>query len=103
MNAKWTLIDTDRVGLSSDVDFIDIVDLQQKLDYKHPQSGVLLADVEVRVHMFKLHTQPGTSLEDEPGGNAQESDSVEDVQEKEQFRAYVTLLPHADFQDLWKS
>ncbi|KAL8800579.1 MAG: hypothetical protein Q9182_005090 [Xanthomendoza sp. 2 TL-2023] len=62
-----------------------------------------LEDVSLSIHLFQLYSQPQTDLQDTKCPFKHRRESDDDTEEKEHFRAHVTLLPHVDLQGLWES
>ncbi|KAL8705723.1 MAG: hypothetical protein Q9201_001157 [Fulgogasparrea decipioides] len=102
LRCDFAVLET-QTRISPSVDFINVIDLVQRRGNTRSEVGVLLADVELHIHVFELHNQPEIDLEECPGDDSQENGGHEETQEREQSRASVTLLPHLEFQDLWDS
>ncbi|KAL8720841.1 MAG: hypothetical protein Q9225_002358 [Loekoesia sp. 1 TL-2023] len=89
------------LGKLSDVQFVNVVDLVQRSE-NHQETSVLLAKVDLEIHIFQLHDQPGADLDDETDMQGQGLDLDENTQEIEQLHAHVTFLPHVDLDGLWE-
>ncbi|KAL8767263.1 MAG: hypothetical protein Q9209_006189 [Squamulea sp. 1 TL-2023] len=61
-----------------------------------------LADSSIAIHIFHLHCQPRTNLE-VAGLSASENTETNDGEGREQFRAHITTVPHAELQGLWET
>ncbi|KAL9030334.1 MAG: hypothetical protein Q9196_001529 [Gyalolechia fulgens] len=81
----------------SEVQFLCVVDLVQTLEHSPPETSVMLAGVDLEIHIFQLFGQPRVYLEYE------RPDQDEDTPEMDRLRAHVTALPHIELQGLWES
>ncbi|KAL8755647.1 MAG: hypothetical protein Q9184_004731 [Pyrenodesmia sp. 2 TL-2023] len=85
------------------VQFVNVVDLVQKKDEPNAHTCISLADVNLRVHVFRLHHEPATNLESTRISQDPDSNIDGVPAETEQLQARVTLLPHHELQCLWES
>lgn len=81
--------------------FVNVVDLVQRLEI-HQETSVLLAKVDLEIHIFQLYNQPGAGLDDETDLQGRGLDLDQNTQEIEQLHARVILLPHTDLDGLWE-
>ncbi|KAL8776983.1 MAG: hypothetical protein Q9194_002814 [Teloschistes cf. exilis] len=81
--------------------FLEVVDLVERGESASSQPGVLLANVELHIHLFQLHNE--LSLLENWAFAPMETESSEGNQEKESFGAHVMPLPHIAFENIWKS
>lgn len=78
------------------VQFLSVVDLVSKMNNPPQETSIILADVDLDVHVFQLFDQPREDL----GYESLSRD--EDTNEPDRLRAHIMRLPHVDLQNLWE-
>lgn len=81
--------------------FLEVIDLVERGESTFYQPGVLLANVELHIHLFQLHNE--VSLLEDWAFAPMETESSEDNREKDSFGARMMSLPHITFQNMWNS
>lgn len=74
------------------VQYLNVVDLVAQSKDATQHTSVILADVDLDIHVFQLFDQPGRDLRYES------LDQDEDTEETDRLRAHTLRLPHIDLQ-----
>ncbi|KAI4180818.1 MAG: hypothetical protein L6R41_007000 [Letrouitia leprolyta] len=94
LSINQTLHQADGMEKLPGVQFLSVVDLVSKMNNPPQETSIILADVDLDVHVFQLFDQPREDL----GYESLSRD--EDTNEPDRLRAHIMRLPHVDLQNL---